>query len=60
MIALYPTPDLFDLDAWKRHLDWLRSEPEGILARDQAIEAAEFHIFLLEQTPTPQRPAEAA
>ncbi|UFS63834.1 hypothetical protein LO749_06485 [Paracoccus denitrificans] len=60
MIAFYPTPDLFDLDGWKRHLEWLRSEREEIVARTEAIEFAELTIRLLENPTSPQRPAEAA
>lgn len=60
MIALYPTPDLFDLDGWKRHLDWLRTEPEEILGREDAIERTRQTIRLLENTDAPQRPTEAA
>ncbi len=60
MIALYPTPDPLDLDGWRRHLDWLRSEPGQIVARDSAIERAEMMIRLLEAPPSPQRPTEAA
>jgi len=60
MIALYPTPDLLDLDGWKRHLDWLRTEAEEILGREDAIERAWQTIRLLENTDAPQRPTEAA
>lgn len=60
MIAFYPTPDLFDLDGWKRHLEWLRSEPEAIVARGNAIERAEQIIGLLENQNPPERPTEAA
>lgn len=60
MIAFYPTPDLFDLDGWKRHLEWLRSEPEEIVARADAIEFAELTIRLLESAPPEKTAAEAA
>lgn len=60
MIAIYPTPDLFDLKGWKQHLDWLRSESEDIVARSAAIEFAEMTIALLESKGAPQRPTEAA
>lgn len=59
MIAIYPTPDPLDLDGWRRHLDWLRSEPSGIVAHADAIARAEQMIRLLEAPPA-QRPPEAA
>lgn len=51
MIVLYPEPSFFDLEGWKRHLEWLRSEPEEIQSRVDAIEYAEFHIRVLAGTP---------
>lgn len=57
MIAFYPTPDLFDLEGWRRHLEWLRSEPEEILARENAIERAEQFIAVLEQGAPPSEPS---
>lgn len=59
MIAFYPTPDLFDLDGWKRHLEWLRTEAEPIVARANAIERAEQMIALLEKRRPAERPSEA-
>lgn len=58
-IVLYPTPDLFDLDGWRQHLEWLRTEPLDIVARAAAIEHAEDWIAMLESPMPPQRPTEA-
>lgn len=60
MISLYPTPDPLDLDGWRGHLDWLRSEPKEIASRENAIERAEMMIRLLENPSPAQRPTEAA
>lgn len=57
-ILLYPTPDLFDLAGWRQHLEWLRTEPQDILARADAIERAEQWIAMLETPKPPMRPTE--
>jgi len=48
MTALYETPHPFDLESWKQHLDWLRSEP-GVNPTENDIWFAELNIAYLEE-----------
>lgn len=58
MSVLRPDPDLFDIDAWREHLDELRAEPPGSF-RDARIEYAEAHIMAIGKPPE-KSPVEAA
>lgn len=60
MTCLYPQPDFSDLEGWKKHLEWLRSETSPVPGDSAAIEFAEIWIRGLENPSAPQRPTEAA
>lgn len=61
MFVLMAEPDWFDLEGWWKHLDWLRTTPEAIPARDEQIASAMRMIGILEGAPpSPQRRTEAA
>lgn len=57
-IVLRPTPDLFDLAAWRRELEWLRAQPGDLFRRADAIAEAEDMVRLLEER-SQKTPAEA-
>lgn len=59
-IIHYREPDWSDLDGWKQHHEWLRTEPDEIIGRDAAIEFAEMMIQMLEAPKLAERPAEAS
>lgn len=48
-IVLRPTPDLLDLAAWRRELEWLRSQPDDLFRRAEAMAEAEDMVRLLEE-----------
>ena len=48
-IVLRPTPDLLDLAAWHRELEWLRSQPDDLFRRAEAMAEAEDMVRLLEE-----------
>jgi len=58
MIVLRPTPDLLDLDGWRRELDWLLAQPANLFRRAEAIAEAEYMVRLLEER-AQKAPAEA-
>lgn len=47
-LALRPTPDWTDRDAWQRELDWLRAQPETLFNRAILIEFATNQISALD------------
>lgn len=46
-IALRPTPDLLDLDGWRRELALAESEPDDTVGRSHAIELAQSMVAAL-------------
>lgn len=57
-IVLRPTPDLLDLAAWRRELEWLRAQPANLFRRAEAMAEAEDMVRLLEER-AQKTPAEA-
>lgn len=49
-LSLRPSPDLFDLEAWKERLKDLEVDPEDTVGRDAAIDHAKTMIDLLDDT----------
>lgn len=47
-MILRPTPDFFDLGAWRRELEWLRGQPDDLLGKSHALQEAEGQILWLE------------
>lgn len=47
-MILRPMPDIFDLAAWRRELEWLRAEPDDLLGKAEALLEAEDAVAVLE------------